>query len=94
MWDAVTCPAFVRGAMTADPDEVRTPSHTQSTGLERPDKASGYSGCGPVDHHPLHTFVPTPHQTETTRARRRNPYLEGLQDSSQHNHNKINSGTM
>ena len=27
------CPAFVRGAMTADPDEVRTPSPSQSTEL-------------------------------------------------------------
>ena len=42
MGDAVMCPAFVRGAMTAGPDEVRTPSPSQTTGLERPDKTSGF----------------------------------------------------
>ena len=61
MRDAVMCLAFARGALTAGLDEVRTPYPSQSTGLERLDKASGFPGCGPVDHHhlrlPLQRYV-------------------------------------
>ena len=61
MRDAVMCPALVRVAMAAGPDEVRTPGPSQSTGLERPEKASGFPGCGPVEHHhlrlPLQRYV-------------------------------------